>query len=218
MNFLAKAADKFVHSNSLAFTAIRSTLSAQISGWVDFATGFAFFAWVGFKPVFATAMGAIMGGATNCIINYKFTYHTKCRWNVVIVKFIIVWFIGMLLNSFGTEGLYWLYNRWQWLEDIGFKRDGYFTLARLSAGLVVSVFWHFLMQQNFVYKTVWFDKYAERISAVLFHPLSFRKHLPSATDEQQELTMDINPTIEGPMGETALEPDMQPDSDPKEFS
>ena len=147
-------------------------MSAQIAGWIDFGTSFAMFAWAGFQPMYAAAIGAVAGGITNCVINYKFTYPAQnCAWNIVIVKFAMVWFGGLLLNSFGTEFLYWALNQWHWLETIGFKPDGYFTAARLCTALIVSVLWHFLMQKNFVYKPSSFDKYAERISYFFFPAL-----------------------------------------------
>ena len=170
MNFILKFADNFVHSNSLAYTAMRSTLTSQASGWIDFAVGFAMFAWVGFQPVYATAVGAVAGGIFNCIVNFKFTYHKQnYRWDIVIVKFIMIWFGGLLLNSFGTQGLYWLLNKWEWLVTIGFKPDGFYTAARLATALIVSIFWNFLMQKNFVYKEVKFDATAMKI-AKFFSP------------------------------------------------
>ena len=169
MNFISRIASNFVHSEKLAYTVIRSTIAAQVAGWVDFATGFAMFAWVHLAPVYATAIGAVMGGLTNCLINYKFTYPNQTlAWNIVIVKYVMVWFGGLLLNAFGTQALYWVLIRWEWLATIGFKADGYYTAARLSTALVVSVFWHFLMQKNFVYKPVAFDKYADKISMFFF--------------------------------------------------
>lgn len=176
MNFITKIANNFVHSEKLAYTALRSTISAQVAGWVDFGTSFAMFSWVDLQPFVATAIGAVMGGLTNCLINYKFTYpNQNCAWNVVIVKFIMVWFGGLILNAFGTQFLYWVLTRWNWLSTIGFKPDGYFTAARLATALLVSVFWHFLMQKNFVYKPVKFDKYAEKISSVIFPGLHRHK-------------------------------------------
>ena len=169
MGFFSRLANNFVHSEKLAYTAIRSTISAQVAGWIDFGTSFAMFSWVGLEPIYATAIGAVMGGLTNCIINYKFTYpNQECSWNIVIVKFLMVWFGGLILNAVGTQLLYTVLCKWEWLSTIGFKPDGYFTGARLSVALIVSVFWHFLMQKNFVYKPVWFDKYAEKISAIFF--------------------------------------------------
>lgn len=176
MNFFSRIANNFFHSENLAYTALRSTISAQLAGWIDFGTSFAMFSWVHLAPVYATAIGAVMGGVTNCLINYKFTYpNQNCAWNVVIIKFIMVWFGGLLLNAFGTQFLYWVLTKWHWLSTIGFKPDGYFTAARLATALIVSVFWHFLMQKNFVYKQVAFDKYAEKISLCIFPGLHHHK-------------------------------------------
>lgn len=165
MNPLKKLAKNFLHSNSLTFTACRSMVTAQVSGWVDFAIGFSMFSWVGLSPVFATAIGALAGGIFNCIANFKFTYHkTDYAWDVVVVKFILIWIGSLLLNSFGTQMLYWLLVKWEWLVTIGFRPDGFYTAARLATALLVSVFWNFLMQKNFVYQEVPFDKVAARIA------------------------------------------------------
>lgn len=166
MGLLSRIADNFIHSNSLTYTAFRSMLASQVSSWVDFATGFAMFSWVGFAPIYATAIGAVAGGIFNCIANFKFTYHkTNYSWNVVIVKFIMIWIGSLLLNSLGTQALYWILVKWDWLETIGFRPDGFYTASRLITALLVSVFWNFLMQKNFVYKEVKFDKTANLIAS-----------------------------------------------------
>lgn len=156
---------KLFHSQSVVVTFIRSSMSSQVCAWFDFLVSFAMFAWVGLKPVYSTAIGALCGGVANCIVNYKFTYQSNdCPWKAVIVKFTMIWFGSMLLNSFGTEGLYWVLSRWNFLDRLGFKPDGYFTVARLAVSLVVSVLWNFQMQRTFVYRRVPFDKYAIRFS------------------------------------------------------
>ncbi|MCH5214710.1 MAG: GtrA family protein [Muribaculaceae bacterium] len=140
-------------------------MSSQICAWFDFIVSFVMFAWVGLKPIYSTAIGALSGGIANCIVNYKFTYHSSdCPWKAVIVKFTMIWLGSMLLNSFGTELLYYVLTRWNFLERLGFRPDGYFTLARLLVSAVVSIAWNFQMQRTFVYRNVPFDKYAIRIS------------------------------------------------------
>lgn len=156
---------KFVHTDSLVVTFIRSSMSSQLCAWFDFIVSFVMFAWVGLKPVYSTAIGALCGGIANCVVNYKFTYHSiECPWKAVIVKFAMIWFGSMLLNSFGTEGLYWLLSRWHFLEKLGFRPDGYFTVSRLIVSGVVSLGWNFQMQRLFVYRIVPFDKYAIRFA------------------------------------------------------
>lgn len=124
-------------------------------------TGFALFAWCALTPFLSTMIGAFVGGVLNCYINYKFTFHAfDCPWRAVIVKFALVWLGSMLLNSFGTQIVYYAIDGWQWLIDIGFKRDGFYAAARLFVAFIVSVFWNFQLQRYFVYRTRSFDRYA----------------------------------------------------------
>ena len=156
---------RFLDTDNTLVTFIRSSVSSQVCAWLDFAVSFVMFAWVGFKPVYSTAIGALTGGVANCIVNYKFTYHSiECPWKAVIVKFTLVWLGSMLLNSFGTEGLYWVLSRWHFLERIGFRPDGYFTVSRLIVSAIVSIGWNFQLQRLFVYRVGKFDPYAIRIA------------------------------------------------------
>ena len=50
-----------------------------------------------------------------------------------------------------------------WLGHIGIRPDGVFAFSRLSVSLVVSLAWNFLMQKYFVYRSVAFDGYVERL-------------------------------------------------------
>lgn len=159
-----------VHSNSFFFELMRSGVAAQTSGWIDFGVSFAMFTWCGIKPFYAAALGAIAGGIANCLINYRFTFRTKqSPWKAVVIKFIIVWFGSLALNSYGTEAVYWTLRKWNWLEYIGFKPSGYFTAARLIVALLVSFAWNFVLQRYFVYKKTSFDNTAIKCANLLFH-------------------------------------------------
>lgn len=156
-----KLTDQFLHKDSWLATFMRASISSQLCAWFDFIVSFVMFAWCDLQPIYSTAIGALCGGIANCIVNYKFTYHSiDCPWKAVIVKFTMIWFGSMLLNSFGTEGLYWVLSRWHFLERLGFKPDGYFTVSRLVVSAIVSIAWNFQLQRSFVYRPVKFDKYA----------------------------------------------------------
>ncbi|MBD5369765.1 MAG: GtrA family protein [Bacteroides sp.] len=160
---IKKVGDKLLHNDNLLFTFLRSAVSSQTSGWTDFAVSFVFFAWVHLSAWVATAIGALAGGIVNCVINYRFTFHADgVDWKAVVVKYVMVWIGSLLLNSFGTELLFWLIQDWDWLETIGFKHDGYFAAARLFVALIVSWGWNFIMQRYFVYRVTRFDPYAIR--------------------------------------------------------
>ncbi len=161
-------ADKILHSDSLVFTFLRSIVSSQAASWLDMGLSFALFAWAGFSPWWATATGAFAGGVLNCIINYRFTFHAAgCPWKAVAVKYILVWIGSLLLNAYGTHALYLLLQHWTWLEELGFRPDGYFAAARLATSLIVSWAWNFLLQRYFVYRNNAFDPYAIRLVNLL---------------------------------------------------
>ncbi|MCM1153540.1 MAG: GtrA family protein [Muribaculum sp.] len=146
-------ADKVLHNDNIVYTFLRSIVSSQIASWVDMGMGFVLFAWAHLTPFFSTAIGAFFGGVINCGINYKFTFHADgLPWKSVAVKYAMVWIGSLLLNSYGTDALYYLFRKWEWLEQIGFKPNGYYAAARLLASLLVSWCWNFLLQRYFVYR------------------------------------------------------------------
>ncbi|MBP3537867.1 MAG: GtrA family protein [Muribaculaceae bacterium] len=151
---------KMLKSDSLFYVYLRSIVTSQAAGWTDMGIGFILFAWAGLTPLWATAAGAFCGGVLNCILNYSFTFHADgCDWRAVMMKYTMVWVGSMLLNSFGTEAVYHLMCSWQWLEDIGFRPDGYYAAARLFTSLMVSWFWNFALQRYFVYRKLGIDRY-----------------------------------------------------------
>ena len=159
-----KFGQKLLHSDSLIFTFLRSTVSSQAASWVDMGLSFTIFAWICHIPWIATAIGAVAGGVVNCIINYRFTFHAQnCSKRAVIVKYIMVWVGSVVLNAWGTDAIYWIISRWTWLEQLGFRPDGYFAAARLFTSLIVSWFWNFALQRAFVYRPNGFDPVAIKI-------------------------------------------------------
>ncbi|MCH5227733.1 MAG: GtrA family protein [Muribaculaceae bacterium] len=156
-----KIGSKVLNSDQLVFTFIRSAGVAQAASWIDLGTAFVLFAFAHFAPWVSTAIGAFVGGVINCILNYRFTFHANsCPWKAVMVKYALVWIGSLLLNSIGTELLYYALLHWPWLESLGFKPDGYFAAARLTVSAIVSLGWNFVLQRNFVYHNRSFDKHA----------------------------------------------------------
>ena len=159
-----KFCSQLINSDKLVFTFIRSAGVAQAASWLDLGTAFILFSFAHLAPWASTAIGAFVGGVVNCVLNYRFTFHASaCPWKAVIVKYFMVWVGSLLLNSFGTELLYYGLSRWDWLEELGFKRDGYFAAARLIVSGIVSLCWNFILQKNFVYQNTNFDKYAIKL-------------------------------------------------------
>ena len=150
-------------SKSFVPTFLRSAVSSQASGWVDMIVGFVMFYWIFNQHLswLATGIGVVAGGIVNCIICYKFTFRAEnCPWKAVVVKYALVWIGNLILNSGGTNLLYVMLEKWNILEDLGFKTAGYYATARLVMSLLVSWFWNFVLQRNFVYRQSKFDPYA----------------------------------------------------------
>ena len=81
------------------FMFLRAQLSAQIATLVDFAVSIVLNEWFNVYYVYATLCGSISGGVTNCVINYKWTFHTTdCSPYFVMFKYILVWLGSIGIN------------------------------------------------------------------------------------------------------------------------
>ncbi len=150
--------NKILHSNSLVFTFSRSIVSSQAASWIDVLLGFMLFALLGFSPLVSAAIGAIAGGIVNCIINYRFTFHAEgCSRKAVAVKYTLIWIGSVLLNSFGTDGVFDLLTEWHISERFAASSQTCYAIARLSVSLIVSLLWNFGLQRVFVYRRTPFD-------------------------------------------------------------
>lgn len=162
-----KVGHDMLTSNKFAFTFLRSAVSSQTAGWVDMGTSIGLVA-IGVSSWLATPIGALLGGVVNCCINYKFTFRASgCPKVAVAVKYVMIWFGSLVLNTVGTSLLAMIMDRWPVLDTIGFTNLGNYAAARLIVSLAVSWFWNFLMQRNFVYRPV--PKFDNRIMAIFSH-------------------------------------------------
>lgn len=152
---------QLLHDDGVVFTLLRSGASSQVCGWIDMIVSFVLFAYCDMTPWMSTATGAFVGGVFNCIVNYRFTFHAHdVDWRAVITKFVFVWVGSLLLNSFGTQILYYWVRGWSWLKaTTGLGDDAIFLAVRLFVSLVVSLAWNFLLQRYFVFRPTRVDSY-----------------------------------------------------------
>lgn len=173
--------DKILHNDGLIYTFMRSFVSSQAGSWVDLGSRMLFFAFIlqhidpFYRSNISVAVGAILGGVVNCVLNYKFTFHADGQSvKAVVVKYAMVWVGSLLLNMYGTTFLARPLSKWHLLQSWGFTENGIFATATLFVALMVSWFWNFLLQRYFVYRPNRFDATAIRF-VNLFSP----KHLIS---------------------------------------
>ena len=130
---------------------VRAQLSAQAATFVDFLLSIFLHQWCGIYYVYATLYGSITGGLVNCVLNYKWTFHTDdCRPANVLVKYLLVWAGSIGLNLWGTY----------LLTEILTSPTGYFVLSepiafissKITIAVLVAVFWNYQLHRVFVFK------------------------------------------------------------------
>ncbi|MCM1290840.1 MAG: GtrA family protein [Prevotella sp.] len=163
--------DRLLNSDNWFFEFLRSVVSSQAASWLDMGCRFVFFTFVFasmgdfYRSNLSVAIGALVGGIVNCSINYKFTFHASGQ-NVraVAVKYILVWTGSLLLNMYGTTFATFALSRAEWVKHLDIEPEIVFSAATLLVSLLVSWFWNFVLQRNFVYRPFKWDKYFIKIT------------------------------------------------------
>ncbi|MGN0233034.1 MAG: GtrA family protein [Bacteroidaceae bacterium] len=103
--------------------------------------------------VISTATGAISGGIVNCITNYCWTFRGTTRTKRAIAwSYALVWTGSFVLNTSGTE---WGVKSWKAFCDTNTEMPVGITcvlIVKAVVGILVAVFWNFMMQKYYVYK------------------------------------------------------------------
>lgn len=128
-------------------------MSSLVSTACDFLVTAAVFALTE-HVVGSTAAGAVMGGAVNCAINYRWTFSGTTRTKRgVMWRYSLVWLGSVALNTTGTEwGVKLTHLLWAALGD-GLGRSLTTVLAvKAVVALTTAVAWNFTMQKYYVYR------------------------------------------------------------------
>ncbi len=166
---------KFLHGGGI-FMFLRSVITSQISAYTDFIVSFLFYALFSLTAGLSAMIGATAGGVVNCLINYKFTFRMReSSFLAIGIKFFLVWLGSLLLNTFGTQWLTNLLDGSSLLDSWNMDENIRFTIARVATSIVVSVFWNFLLQRYFVFRSTTFDNLIDRIHYFL-HALFSKKY------------------------------------------
>ena len=130
---------------------LRAQLSAQFATLADFVITFVCFRWFGFYYVLATAIGAITGGVTNCVVNYKWAFDAQdCQFKWVFFKYILVWCGSFVLNVGGVILLveFLQANTHLWERASSF----YLIISKTIVSAIVSVGWNYVLHRYFVFR------------------------------------------------------------------
>lgn len=144
-----------------AFTFVKALLSSQIASLVDIIVTFLLVNLFGLYYVVSTFTGSVAGGIFNCILNYEWTFDfPDCPKRNIAVKYFIVWIGNLLLNTYGTYLLTEWVKDMSWVKEVEtFAYTNVFMIPKVIVAVLVGVFWNYMLQKYFVFRTVYFDRY-----------------------------------------------------------
>lgn len=116
---------------------------AQCSAWVASAVDFGLTILLadicGLWYAYATFIGAVSGGITNCSINYRWVFHAfGMKKKHVAMRYAMVWCGSIILNTGGTCLLTEL------------SKQNY-LISKVLVAVLVAVFWNYELQNHFVF-------------------------------------------------------------------
>lgn len=124
-------------------TFMKAELSALVATMVDYAVSIFLAEVCSLWYVWASFLGAVSGGVTNCVINYRwvFTAAADQKKGNIALKYLFVWTGSILLNTGGTYVL----------TEISGQ---YFVWSKIVITICVALFWNYQLQRFFVYGDV----------------------------------------------------------------
>ncbi|GHT87747.1 CDP-alcohol phosphatidyltransferase [Bacteroidia bacterium] len=163
VDWLKKIVDK-VSGNGGIFMFFRAQLASQLASLSDFLVTIVLAKVFNLFYVYATFTGSVFGGLINCIVNYRWTFKaTGIKKKYVAVKYILVWFGSIFLNTSGTYLVTELLRKITWLTaSLGHLFDDVFIVSKIVVSLLVGFGWNYNMQRVFVYRDKNFRKYFKR--------------------------------------------------------
>lgn len=135
---------------------IKAFASAQVCTFIDFLVTVLLSSVFGVYYVVATALGAVSGGVSNCIVNYRWVFpRTDSKKSMVALKYLMVWIMSILLNTYGT------YLLTEGIRDadlvvslLGSYNDQVYIASKMAVSLLVSLAWNYPMQRYVVYRNL----------------------------------------------------------------
>lgn len=135
---------------------LKALCSAQFATIVDFAVTVLLSSFLGVYYVIATTIGAVTGGVTNCMTNYRWVFPGSNRKKVdLAVRYTLVWCVSMGLNVLGTYALTEMLRNSSFVQTVFLNHtDQVYIIAKLVVAIAVAVTWNYQMQKMFVYSKV----------------------------------------------------------------
>ena len=151
-----KKSTKIISAKGGIFTFFRAQLSSQLASITDFLVTIALANIFNVYYVFATFIGSLCGGITNCIVNYRWTFKAmNIKKRYVAIRYLIVWVASIFLNTFGIFLMTELLKKIPLLMKVpDFFYDNIFIISKIIVSLLVGFAWNYNMHRLFVYKNL----------------------------------------------------------------
>ena len=139
-------------------TFCKAQLSAQFASLADFLTTFLLVNLFHLFYLYATFLGAIVGGIVNCVVNYKWVFRGQdVKMRFVALKYLFVWGGSILLNTWGTFALTEWITRMRWMRRLpDFYAENFFLVSKIVVAVLVAILWNYPLQQYFVFRNYHF--------------------------------------------------------------
>lgn len=135
---------------------LKAILTAQFASVADFLVTVVLSSLLGVYYVVATAIGAVCGGITNCILNYRWVFPiSDSRKRYIAAKYLFVWVCSLLLNTSLTYELTeWLRGTSFVVAILGVHNDQIYIASKIIVAVLVAFCWNYQMQRVFVYRNL----------------------------------------------------------------
>ena len=163
-NWLTKSAKTFSNKGGI-FTFLRAQSSSLLASFTDFIVTITLANIFNIFYVYSTFIGSICGGATNCIVNYRWTFKSMdVKKRYVAIRYLLVWGGSIILNASGTYLMTELLKKIPWVmgfSDLLFKNV--FLVSKIVVSLLVGFIWNYNMHRFFVFKNLNLKSFFDRI-------------------------------------------------------
>ena len=136
------------------FMFLRAQLSSQLSSITDFLITIILVNLFQVFYVYATFIGSVCGGATNCVVNYRWTFKAMdVKKRYVALRYLIVWGGSIYFNTSGIFLMTEMIRKIPWVVDFSnLFFENIFIIPKIIVSLFIGFIWNYNMHRFFVYK------------------------------------------------------------------
>ncbi len=128
------------------YTFGKAECTASAASVVDFGLAFLLSDILLIWYAISNAIGVVVGGITNCCLNYRYVFdHGDRKKKSIAWRYFLVWAFSWAFNTFGTFGLTELVRQY-------FHENLHYFIPKCIVAFLVAVFFNYPAQHHFVFK------------------------------------------------------------------